>query len=85
MMQYALIASLTASMGLGGFAWTQHSRAKTLKHDNAILEAKLTTCSARVQNILEDKESDNEVDNIPDSDLGVVPDHWLLKKTGTSD
>ncbi len=77
-MQYALIASLTASMGLGGFAWAQHSRAKALKHDNAVLEAKLTTCSARVANILEDRDSDAEIDNIPDSELRNVPERWLV-------
>lgn len=43
MMQYALIASLTASMGLGGFAWAQHSRAKALKHENAILSVNIET------------------------------------------
>lgn len=84
-MQYALIASLAASMGLGGFAWTQHSRAKSLKHDNAILGAQLKTCGARVNNILEDKESDREVENIPDSELVDALKRWIVPKAGTDD
>ena len=61
-----------------------------LRADNATLEAKnraltlmLAGCEARLKNVAEDKESDNEVDNIPDDELRSVPDRWLMPKPGT--
>lgn len=82
--QYALIASLSASVGLGGFAWVSHSKAERLETQIGNLEAKLTTCSARVENILEDMESDNEVDNTTDDELRDALKRWLLPE-GTTD
>ena len=37
----------------------------------------LRSCGARLSNLIEDLESDNAVDNLPDSALTDVPDEWL--------
>lgn len=39
--------------------------------------AELAGCAARTRNILRDKESDREIDNLTDDDLRAVPPHWL--------
>lgn len=50
-----------------------------LQHDIADLHLQLSACGGRLQTILDDKGSDNAVDQIPDTDLIDVPDHWLRR------
>lgn len=51
-----------------------------LRRQNDELQKELAGCEARSRNILEDKESDDAIDRIPDFDLRHVPDHWLRKE-----
>jgi len=67
-----------ASLGLSGALWVQTQRLRASQADKVALALSLGACEARALNLIEDKESDNEVDNIPDDDLRNVPDHWLL-------
>lgn len=41
------------------------------------LTMQLAGCTARASNIIEDKESDNAIDNLTDDDLRTVPDGWM--------
>lgn len=45
-------------------------------------QTQLAACGARLQKLLDDLESDNAIDQLPDSALTAVPDHWL-RPTGT--
>ena len=65
----AVIASLAAVI------WWQSGRIDTLKLRTAALEAELSTCDARVVNLMEDNDSDAQVDSM--DDLHTVPDSWL--------
>jgi len=40
-------------------------------------EIELRACGARLDNLIEDLESDNAIDLLPDGALADVPDHWL--------
>lgn len=80
MTKYAIIAALlalSASVALNG--WQRHINA-SVTADNERLSASLATCSARIKNIQEDKESDATV--IDPNDY-VVPDIWM-RPAGTS-
>jgi hypothetical protein len=48
-----------------------------LQQNIADLQLQLSACGGRLQTILDDKGSDNAVDQMPDTDLVDVPDHWL--------
>jgi hypothetical protein len=72
-----LLPAALLAVSVGG-NWAQY---KMLQHKQAeLVEERLirAACDARVLNILEDKESDDAVDNLTDDDLRNVPDHWLL-------
>lgn len=77
-MPYIAGAALVAALGLSGALWVQTQRLRASQADKVALALSLGACEARALNLTEDKESDNEVDNIPDDDLRNVPDHWLL-------
>jgi len=81
----ALVMAMAAQLA-GGVWWVMDLRAdnQALRNENARLTGELITCEARVQNIIEDRESDNEIDLIPDGDLNTVPDHWLLPPNGSA-
>lgn len=56
-----------------------------LRAENAALQAKLAGaqllfdgCAARVDNLIQDKDSDDAIDAIPDVDLRNAPDGWML-------
>lgn len=76
MIKYLIIAAAIAISGLSGTLVWKQNQISSLKTDNALLEAKLVTCSARLGNIMEDVKSDQEIDNW--GDLTTVPDGWLL-------
>jgi len=70
------VAAAAIAALLGGVIYVQHltGRIDALKHENARLAGQIATCTARVGNIQEDKESDAKV-----SDPGsfAVPDSWM--------
>ena len=75
--KYLLIAAATLAITLvTRIGWLEHKTAK-LTAENDRVTASLMSCNARVSNITEDTKSDAQIDEIPDIDLGVVPDHWL--------
>jgi hypothetical protein len=61
------------------FSAVQTWRASSIAAKYAVAELARKACAARAANLLEDKESDNEVDNLSDDGLRVVPDNWLLR------
>ena len=61
-----------------GYVWALKRSNALLASENAALTLELTGCEARAANVAEDKESDDEIDNIPDDGLRSVPDRWLL-------
>lgn len=75
---YVAVGAIAISAG--GAFYIQHlsGNIDNLKNENARLVGQLETCSARVSNILEDKESDSTVSNPSDFD---VPDGWILPST----
>lgn len=81
---YIAVAAILASVTGGGYGvwWVMDLKADhdTAVRDLAHQKSLYASCTARTNNILEDKESDNAVDAIPDNLLFdyPVPDHWLL-------
>lgn len=82
-MRYALIAALVALVGLGGAYTVQRGKVLKLTARVDILEARLKTCGARIENILEAQRDAEEVDSW--GGLGNLPERWLLPEAGTSD
>ena len=79
--RYALIAALASVLGLGAALWWQSGTVDRLRDDKARLTLSLAGCTARQNNIQKDKESDAQVDNMPD--LRDVPPGWLMPAPGT--
>lgn len=67
-------ASIALSIALGAAVWWQGRALTALEAKNSSLAAQVATCSARINNLLEDKESDATV---ADPDDFAVPDHWM--------
>lgn len=78
MTKYLLLAALAAIIGLGAYVWYLERQITPLKNKLAITQLQYSACSARLDNIRKDKASDAEIDKIPDGDLRVVPDGWML-------
>ena len=55
----------------------QAYRITALKNEAAIHKINLSACGARLSNLVEDLRSDNEIDQLPDDALDVVPSEWL--------
>ena len=72
---YLLGGVAAALCALAGVIWWQSGRIDRLQLRNAALVAELTTCGARVANLMEDNDSDAQVDAM--DDLFTVPDSWL--------
>lgn len=72
-----IILAAGALAGGVGYVWALKRSNAFLASENAALSLKLSGCEARAANITEDKESDDEIDRIPDDGLRDVPDHWL--------
>lgn len=73
----ALAAALAACVGLGGVAWWKHTALSSAKAEINGLNFALAGCRARQMNIDKDRESDAEIDNMPD--LRDIPDHWMFE------
>jgi hypothetical protein len=74
---YLLAGGAAACLALTGALWLALARIDTLNDRNAALTLQLNSCAARTTNMIEDKESDNAIDTIPDANLDRVPDSWL--------
>lgn len=70
------LAVLGLIAALAGAVWWHFNAIADLRATNDRLSLSLGACDARVTNLMEDKASDAEIDNMPD--LGDVPDRWLL-------
>lgn len=71
--------ALSAALGLSvACMWLMWSNA-SLEAENVALRLQVGALEAKAANIKEDKDSDDEVDNIPDADLGNAPDRWMLE------
>ncbi|WP_299671633.1 hypothetical protein [uncultured Roseobacter sp.] len=81
MIKYALAVALLAVLGLGAKLQFTLADLETVTAEKSALEVKLTGCTARAANLIEDKESDETIDLLPDDDLRLVPDEWLLAPT----
>lgn len=71
MFKYIALAGLVGTIAMGTLYRLEVGKTKALKIEVAAQ-------AARLANIQEDAESDNEVDNIPDDELGLnIPSHWM--------
>lgn len=68
------VVLLAAILGYGWFLKTENA---TLKSKAVHMSALLQSCAVRTDNILEDKESDAEIDNI--DDLRGAASEWLRR------
>jgi hypothetical protein len=82
MLSKALMGALFASVMFGGAQTISLASEKELRVAAEVRSGALTLllegCNARANNLIEDKESDDAIDNIADDDLRIVPDDWLL-------
>ena len=77
---YIAGAVLTAILGLSVALWWQTGRVDSLTVKNEALSAQLRAEQARVILLRNEMESDNEIDQIPDTDLPAAVDcRWLLE------
>ena len=67
------------ALGGGGVWWINGLQAKITAQATTIdaLYLQNAGCEARALNQAEDKDSDDAIDRIPDSDLRNVPSRWL--------
>lgn len=75
---YVIGAATAAFLGLSGALWLTWSALDASKAESAALGLQLSGCNARVGNISKDKESDDEIDDVPDDGLRDVPVDWML-------
>ena len=83
-MSYIIAAFTTVLLILGGALWYQGNHFKLVKAELVTANAHLSACGGRLQTVLDDVRSDNEIDALPDSALRDVPAHWL-RPTSTPD
>lgn len=76
--EYLLAAVGAVALTTGGWGYMQQQRADNLGSQLLALRGELVTCGGRLQNIIEDMESDNAIDQLTDDQLTDVPAHWLL-------
>lgn len=60
----------------GGAAVVQTKRLEAVQANAVLIEAQLHTCGGRLDAILRDVRSDNEIDNLDLTDFDI-PDGWL--------
>ena len=75
--EYIMGGLVALNITLGGAAWWQTTRLDTAQSDLKLAKAELQTCGGRLDAVLRDVRSDNEIDALPDSALRDVPAHWL--------
>lgn len=77
MTDYLLIVAATIAFAGGGYGHLMNQQNKTLRLQVAAVAGQLASCGARLENLIEDVRSDNEIDNLSDDALRNVPAHWL--------
>lgn len=79
-----LITRTAIGVAACGFllAGVQTYRLDRAMANRATERLELAACGARLANIIEDLESDNAIDRLPDDALRAVPDHWLQPEGG---
>ena len=82
MIAYALAGAGGLAILAAGWAYVERTQSAALRRDVAALELRLGACDARLANIIEDKDSDDAVDAIPDDDLRNAPARWLMPEPG---
>ena len=73
LLKLAIAGALAGAMAAG----VQTYRLAQLSQQVTISGVRLESCGARLQTLINDLESDNEVDRLPDGALNSVPDSWL--------
>ena len=79
--EYLLAGAASVALAAGGYGYVQHQQASLTKAQLESTRGELLTCGARLQNVIEDVESDNEIDTW--TDLTTVPPGWLLPTPST--
>ena len=74
-MLFKIMAGVAAA-AVGVAVW-QTLRIENLQARGVENQIELAACGARLNNLIEDLESDNAIDQLPDSALTDVPDEWL--------
>ena len=74
-MLFKIMTALTLLAGLT--AGVQTVRLSNAQDKAAVNQVQLAACGARLSNLIEDLESDNAIDLLPDDALTDVPDEWL--------
>lgn len=59
--------------------WYLRTTNVTLRTELSLAEANIQSCNQRVTNIIEDKESDDQIDNLTDDQLIDIPPEWLRR------
>jgi hypothetical protein len=79
---YLLAGAAAVSLAVGGLVYFQYSKIQNLKEQATRLTFAVESCTARVDNIEEDSQSDNEVNRTPDDGLrDLIDPRWLRGET----
>ena len=77
MRAYALAAALAAIIGAGGYVWALKTSNEVLRARLEVSKAKVAGCFARIDNMQEDRASDDEIDNLDTDGLRDAASRWL--------
>lgn len=83
MMSYLTRGLALTVLIAGGAATIQTKRLETAMAERAVVDAQLFTCGGRLDAVLRDVESDNEIDNLDLPDFDIPPE-WMLREIPTS-
>ncbi|MZR14212.1 hypothetical protein GQE99_14410 [Maritimibacter sp. DP07] len=79
MLRYAAVGAAVAILGFSAAVWVLIERNGALRAAQEVSQAALSACTGRVEDILKDKDSDDDIDAISDSDLrDHVRPEWML-------
>lgn len=81
---YITIAVVALVASLGGYIYWQNLSIGKLEARVIELEFAVQSCLNRNDNLQEDKQSDNKIDQVPDSTLpNLVRPDWMLPEGGS--
>jgi hypothetical protein len=83
--EWLALGAAAVFAALGGTVLVQRAQINDARADLFEVRSELATCGGRLANILEDVESDNAIDTLPDDALRSVPDHWLRPERAGND
>ncbi len=75
---YIIGTLVVAATATGVWGKVERERAAKALVQVTHIQTALKSCGVRLQAIIDDVESDNAIDTVPDSDLVDVPPEWLL-------